>query len=128
MPESQMPSGTQPSGQVPEVVEWDPESQVHWIESPAWIVLVAVPLTESRKTFESSPCSPFPTDTIRGAAGVGVGPVAGVGVGVGPVIVLSHAMATTQSNRKNVARAARKPGAMPRTLTRADGTYNPRPP
>ena len=67
--------------------------------SPAWMVLVDVPLCASMNALRGSPDELWPTDTIRGGAGVGVGPVAGVGVGVGPVIVLSQAIAMMQKKR-----------------------------
>src|SRR5262249_33370945 len=38
-PEFHMPSGVQPPEQVPEVVEWNPLTQVHWTVSPTWIVV-----------------------------------------------------------------------------------------
>ena len=35
IPESHSPSGMQPDGQVPDVVEWEPLTQYHWTVSPA---------------------------------------------------------------------------------------------
>ena len=47
MPESQMPSTAQPGEQAPDVVEWVPPPQVQSTVSPALIVVVLLPLTES---------------------------------------------------------------------------------
>ena len=135
IPESQSPSGTQPEGQLPEVVEWEPSTQYHWIVLPAGIVLVGVMLTESRKAFALWPPSPRPTYTTRGAAGVGVGPPGvgvgppGVGVAVpGPVMVFSHPTQTPTAIVKAKASTARPSfgvNAMPRTLTPARATLIP---
>ena len=70
--------------QVPDVVEWNPDTQTHSIVSPTLIVDVLLPLCES--TNDMPP--PGPTWTVRTAApggvGVGVGlPGADVGVIVG---------------------------------------------
>ena len=83
-PESQIPSPEQVAVQVPDVVEWNPDTQTHSIVSPTLIVDVLLPLCES--TNDMPP--PGPTWTVRTAApggvGVGVGlPGADVGVIVG---------------------------------------------
>lgn len=126
-PESQSPLATQPNGQVPDVVEWVPEVQTHWIESPTWIVLDEVPLTGSKKTLVRWPVASDPTYTVRGALGGGVGEL-GVGVGVGPVIVSSQPTAATRRSARIAMRASRRRSAMPRMLTPRTRPYNPRPP
>ena len=69
-PESQMPSALQVApGHVPDVVEWDPETQTHSIVSPTAIVDVLVPLCWSVN--ELPP--PAPTWTVRTVPPVGVG-------------------------------------------------------
>src|SRR5262245_35280579 len=83
-PEFQVPSPVQVAAQVPDVVEWKPETQTHSIVSPTWIVDVLFPLCWSTNVMPP----PGPTCTVRTAAlgcvGVGVGlPCPDVGVIVG---------------------------------------------